>query len=559
MSDKRLPVVFCWHMHQPDYRNHASGQFHEPWTYLHGIRDYADMAAHLENNPKAKAVVNFSPCLLEQLEDYCAQLQAYFQSGTAIRDSLLNSLVSPVMPADCESKALLIRKCQRANEVQLVQRFPPFQKLVSLGRMVMDNLHGVEYLSDHFLTDLVTWYHLAWLGESLHRDEEVVQTLIAKGSHFDTEDRHKLLKLIYKTLQGIIPRYRALLETGQVELAMNPWGHPILPLMDDFETAREAIEGIPLPLSSTYPDGLNRARWHLQAGKATFKRLFGQAPVGLWPSEGAISESSLKLAESEGFAWAASGENVLANSLKASEGEMHEGPHRAYSFDGSDLAVFFRDDGLSDAIGFNYSGWQSQDAVNDLMHHLSHIDQATQGLEGRVVSIIMDGENAWEYYPNNAWDFLSTLYAAFDKHPQLRLETFSEHLSEQAPKRHVDKLVAGSWVYGNLSTWIGHPDKNHAWDLLVEAKKHFDQQVAKGPVSEAAMQQMAICESSDWFWWFGDDNPAEAVNQFDQLYRLHLSNLYQFLGLQPPDSLGHVLSFGHGRPEAGGVMKRGSQ
>ena len=69
-SPARLPVVLLWHMHQPQYRDALSGEYVLPWTYLHAIKDYTDMAAHLEENPAARAVVNFTPVLLDQLDEY---------------------------------------------------------------------------------------------------------------------------------------------------------------------------------------------------------------------------------------------------------------------------------------------------------------------------------------------------------------------------------------------------------------------------------------------------------------------------------------------------------
>ena len=56
MSAKtKLKVVLCWHMHQPQYQDLISGEYLLPWTYLHAIKDYVDMAAHLEANPQACA------------------------------------------------------------------------------------------------------------------------------------------------------------------------------------------------------------------------------------------------------------------------------------------------------------------------------------------------------------------------------------------------------------------------------------------------------------------------------------------------------------------------
>ena len=76
-------------------------------------------------------------------------------------------------------------------------------------------------------------------------------------------------------------------------------------------------------------------------------------------------------------------------------------------------------------------------------------------------------------------------------------------------------MVAGSWVHGTLSTWIGDAAKNRAWDLLCQAKEDYDRvmQNMTDPAQRAsAGRQLALCESSDWFWWFGDYNPADAVS-----------------------------------------------
>jgi len=72
-GNTKLDLVLLWHMHQPDFRDHATGEYAQPWVYLHAIKDYSDMAAHLENHPKVRAVVNFTPVLLDQLEDYAAR------------------------------------------------------------------------------------------------------------------------------------------------------------------------------------------------------------------------------------------------------------------------------------------------------------------------------------------------------------------------------------------------------------------------------------------------------------------------------------------------------
>jgi alpha-amylase/alpha-mannosidase (GH57 family) len=228
------------------------------------------------------------------------------------------------------------------------------------------------------------------------------------------------------------------------------------------------------------------------------------------------------------------------------------------------MACFFRHDEISDLIGFSYSKWHGDDAARHFVQELERLADRTQGAEGRVVLIALDGENAWEYYPFNGYYFLSAMYAALAQHPRLELTTLSGFLDDARARGvapHVlPEVRAGSWVHGTLSTWMGDPSKNAGWDLLCEAKIAYDAVLAKGGLSEQQLRdvsrQLAQCESSDWFWWFGDYNPPEAVRDFDLLFRHQLTSLYTMLGLQPPASLSQRISVGRGAPEAGGVMRR---
>jgi alpha-amylase/alpha-mannosidase (GH57 family) len=318
----------------------------------------------------------------------------------------------------------------------------------------------------------------------------------------------------------------------------------------------------PLPAIDNYPGGDERARWHIQRGLECFQQHFGFTPKGCWPSEGGVSDATLALLDEFGFNWAATGESVLHNSVNRlgdpQEEQQHYlfQPHRSGE---AKTACFFRDDRLSDQIGFVYADWHADDAVANLVHHLESIADSFAEKQKSVVSIIMDGENAWEYYPENAYHFLNTLYEQLANHPRLKLTTFTECLDE-VTVNHLPHLVPGSWVYGTFSTWIGETDKNRGWEMLCEAKRAFDAAVDAGldatHLAEAEAQ-LAVCEGSDWFWWFGGDNPAEAVRDFDELYRMHLSRLYQILRKEPPDYLSHPFTHGGGQPAHGGTMKRG--
>lgn len=561
-DEARLKVVLCWHMHQPQYRDLVSGAYHLPWTYLHAIKDYVDMAAHLEAVPGARAVVNFAPLLLEQIEDYARQVEGFLTNSLAIRDPLLAAMVSPALPPLEEQRLMLMKACLRANETRMIGRYPAYRQLADMAAWHMPRPEAARYLSNQFLADLLVWYHLAWIGETTRRGDLRVQRLLGKGSGYTLHDRRELLTVIGEQLSNVISRYARLAERGQVELSVTPYAHPILPLLLDFQCVHDAMPGAPLPLLHRYPGGEERVRWHIREGLETFRRYFGFQPAGCWPSEGAVSTASLKLLAEAGFRWTASGESVLHNSLIKSGHADHKVKeawlYRVYSVTDSGMNCFFRDDGLSDLIGFSYATWHGDDAVNNLVHHLENIAHCCRAHPDRVVSIIMDGENAWEHYPENAYHFLGALYRRLAEHPRIELTTFSDCL-KTVPAKPLRALAAGSWVYGTLSTWIGEPDKNRGWDMLGDAKRAFDAAADRLDAKqlERARRQLAVCEGSDWFWWFGGDNPGATVADFEQLYRQHLTNLYQLIGAEPPEYLAQVFTRGGGAPKHGGAMRPG--
>jgi alpha-amylase/alpha-mannosidase (GH57 family) len=570
MTNRRLPVVLFWHMHQPPYRDALSGRYVLPWTWLHVIKDYTDMAAHLEEVPGAKAVVNFTPVLVEQIEDLAAAVQANLGSGTPLPDALLATLSYAPLPVEPAARLALIEACLRADRRNLIQRHPPLATLVEIAESVGE-LSRVDYVSDQYLHDLAVWYHLAWLGESVRRTDSRVAKLEHKARGFDAADRRSLLELIGELLKGVLPRYRALAEAGRCELAVSPFSHPILPLLIDFGAARESEPHAGRTIATGYPGGAERAAWHLQRAVESHQRVFGHKPRTCWPSEGAVSEAAVAAIEAAGFDCLATSVSVLGPSLHLSGIEVpteHGAAERLlnqpWRLPGGQLDCYFRHDGLSDLIGFSYSKWHGDDAAANFVHELAAIADRTAGSPGRAVVVALDGENAWEHYPANGWYFLNAMYRALAEHPRLQLTTLAEltdaHRAAGVVPAQLPRLRAGSWVYGTMSTWMGDHDKNRGWDLLCEAKRAYDEVVASGHLSpderDRAERQLAACEASDWYWWFGDYNPAGAVRDFDELFRHQLTGLYRALGLAPPEQLQHPISVGRGDPEGGGVMRR---
>jgi alpha-amylase/alpha-mannosidase (GH57 family) len=450
-----------------------------------------------------------------------------------------------------------------------------------------DGRDDLIYLSGQYLSDLLVWYHLAWMGESVRQNNNLVKELMTKGKQFSNADRIALFELIGELISNLIPRYKKLAAEGRIELTSTPYHHPILPLLIDFETTHDAIPNAILPKCKSYPGGKGRALEHIRDAQTSHKKRFGIASHGMWPSEGAVSKESLLLMAKEGVDWAASGENVLVNSLRKSYPSKalvsrHDYLYKPYKVsNGEDeIVCFFRDDRLSDKIGFEYSKIHSSEAVGDFVRTLEHIYQTYQREENPVVSVILDGENAWEYYPYNGHYFLTELYEALSNHPNIEMVTPSDVIKTiKKPAKNpsqskykincgnLTEIAAGSWVYGTFSTWIASVDKNRGWDLLCDAKKAYDKVMKANKLSVEEKQkcekQLSVCEGSDWFWWLGDYNAAMSVSSFDQLYRRNLTNLYLLLKLPVPEALDSPISVGDfvnaANDTNSGTMRRGQE
>jgi hypothetical protein len=98
--------------------------------------------------------------------------------------------------------------------------------------------------------------------------------------------------------------------------------------------------------------------------------------------------------------------------------------------------------------------------------------------------------------------------------------------------------------------WIGAPEDNRAWDCLSAARKLYAETAPAAPEQQRALafEELLIAEGSDWNWWYGPEHHSANDRDFDELYRKHLSNVYQALGEAPPDSLAQPILTGVSRP-----------
>ncbi len=539
MMTEPLYVSFLWHMHQPFYKDPVRGEYVLPWAYLHAVKDYYDMPAIVEAVEGAKVVFNLVPSLLEQILDYAG--------GDAVDPFLLRARPLPAELGDSD-RLFLLENFFSANRPRMIEPYPRYRELFARAGEGAPGAAAARLASfgDQDLLDLQVWFYLAWTGEAARRRFPVFKELIRKGSHFSQKDKELLLETQRELISQVIPLYKKLHQEGKVELSVTPYFHPILPLLCDSGIARVALPKANLPsIPFRYPED---ARAQLLHAIASFERLFGFPPTGIWPSEGSVSDEVLGIMAQTGLPWTASDERVLAHTLPGGLDRERDCLYHPYTFskDGREISLFFRDQGLSDLIGFTYSQWETERAVGDFLARLKEVRQRSR--QARVVPVILDGENAWEYYQDNGFPFLSRLYAALVRTPWVQLATFSEVLQRTGERRVLEHVHPGSWINADYGIWIGKPEENLGWDYIAKARAAAVQGspematlLAGGESSDEAARQACMAlyaaQGSDWFWWYGDDHFSPHAGRFDLLFRSHLMNVYHLLALEVPGEL----------------------
>ena len=128
--------------------------------------------------------------------------------------------------------------------------------------------------------------------------------------------------------------------------------------------------------------------------------------------------------------------------------------------------------------------------------------------------------------------------------------TISEAIARHKDFGRMTSLVPGSWINANFNVWIGAPEDNRAWDYLYHAREFYAQNAARATEAQRklAFEEILIAEGSDWNWWYGPEHHSANDRDFDELYRKHLSNVYQALGATPPDYLSQPITGAEVRP-----------
>jgi alpha-amylase/alpha-mannosidase (GH57 family) len=553
---KSLNVVLCWHMHQSKDRDLCTEESQQPWIFLHVIKDYIDMVVHLEKNPAARAVINFTPILLEQIDGYAKQIKAYINNDKTLSNPLLVALVSQKLPTNTEQRIFLIKVCLRINKPQVIKRFSAYMRLADISSWIIKNPEGDSYLNNQYLIDLLVWYHLVSLGETIQYENNCIKKLIDKAKNFTLQDRRDLLSVIGELLASLIKRYQLLALQQRIELSMTPFSHPIMPLLLNKNFVKKPLIDSKLSVLKTYPNGDERMDWHLHQGLRIFEYYFGFKPQGCWPAEGSLSTETISLLDTFDFKWTASGSNLIKQSINIKKNHLKNIPnlsssdvfnkehlYQSYRLNDHNIHCFFCDDELSKLITYTYSDWHADDAVDDFISRLENIANRPETTDNSVVSIILDDAQTLDHYPQNAYYFLDALYQRFGKHPSLKLTTYNKCINDSS--EILPPLAYDSWIYGAFSTWTDSTKKRHTWDILCNAKSCFDQVVKNKWLDSSelkkAEKQLAICECSDWFWYSNSNDSADTITDIDNLYCLQITYLYQLLNQTPPAYLSDLL------------------
>jgi alpha-amylase/alpha-mannosidase (GH57 family) len=535
MTDSPLYISILWHMHQPFYKNPLTGLYRLPWVRLHGTKDYLDMAEILFEFPDIKQTYNFTPSLLEQIIDY---------TENNAKDQYIELTIKKASELSMEEKLFILENFFLANWDNMIKPLPRYYELLmkrGLHSIKTDLVRAMKYFRTDDFLDLQVLFNLCWIDPLFRNKDPFLKTLVDKGRNFTEEDKQLLISKQLSILKEIIPRYKEMSKKGQIELSVSPFYHPILPLLCDTRSARIAMPDIKLPQKTfSHPEDAEK---QIRMGIDYFEKLFGYRPVGMWPSEGSVSEDVLRLATKEGIKWIGTDEDILSISLgkqlrDASRNVIEPDIlYRPYTFE--NVSLIFRDHSLSDLIGFIYSKWDSKKAAEDFINRLLQVWASIPKDKPHLLSVILDGENAWEYYKNDGHDFLRYLYEGLTKEKRLKTVTVSEYINNLDKGDPLNRLHAGSWINANFSIWIGHEEDNIAWDYLSETRDDLEvfQRLNPDKNLSEAWKAIYIAEGSDWNWWYGDEHTTDTQKDFDDLFRINLAKVYKDMGKEAPQHL----------------------
>ena len=542
-----LRVVILWHQHQPYYKDLITSQYRLPWVRMHALKDYYGMVKLLDEFPRVHQTFNLVPSLIAQIQDY--------ETGNA-QDPFLAVASRPAKGLTYEERCFALQYLFQAHPVHLIGRYPRYAELWDRFQgSGSDPDRAEKFFQAQDFTDLQVLSQLAWFDE-FFLDEPEIAALVSKGRSYSLDDQRFVVEKERELIARVLRAHADAAKQGRIEISTSAFYHPILPLLCDTNQGAASTPGLPLPQNRfRHPED---AREQIRRGLDLHEKVFGLRPRGVWPSEGSVSEEVFGIGAELGVKWMATDEGVLSRTLgmnfmrdghgrlpDAAAGKLYT-IHR-YENGQTQMHLIFRDHAISDLIGFVYSGMPPQEAAEHLMRNIRESAEPVLRMGADVVfPIILDGENAWEYYPRSGREFLRRFYDALQNSPGIEAVTVSEAIERHKNVNILNSITPGSWIHANFNVWIGAAEDNRSWDYLYHARNFYEQASASASEQQrkTAMEELFIAEGSDWNWWYGPEHHSANDREFDELYRKHLSNVYQILGATPPDYLAQPIMQG---------------
>jgi alpha-amylase/alpha-mannosidase (GH57 family) len=531
-----LHVAFLWHMHQPYYVDPIRRAALMPWVRLHATKGYLDMIWLVDQFPEFHCTFNLTPVLLKQIEQLVNE---------EVSDLWHDMATTPADSLTFAQKCGLLEHFFKANWDNMIKPYPRYWSLLqkrglNLNRINIDRIAGSFTAQEY--RDLQVWFNLTWFGYAGERLYPEIAELKRKGRDFTEDDKTTLFQQQHDVLAGVLKFYKAVADRGQIELSTTPFYHPIMPLVYNTEFARRCMPGRELPPMFSHPEDV---RAHLAMARDYHAQVFGAPPHGTWPSEGSVCPELVPILEELGYQWFATDEEVLWRSLAV--GHPGKIPDRAQlvqgyraQFGDASACLAFRERTLSDFIGFTAARNEPRRAAEFMVGHIEQIARSAHQPDP-LCAVILDGENAWEHFPDGGEMFLRELYHRLSTRSDIRTTTFHGYFSAHPPAAVLNTLHTGSWIHADFDIWIGDPEENRGWELLGRTRAFLQRKADMKEITpeqyKKAMAEIYAAEGSDWFWWYGGDFVTDNDLIFDELFRTHLQNVYRIVGVPVPDVL----------------------
>jgi len=538
-----IPLAIIWHQHQPYYKNLTSGEMVLPWVRLHGVKDYYGMARLISEFPGLRCTINLVPSMLSQLVDYVEK---------DATDPFLRRTLIPAAELSADDVTFILDHFFMAQWDRMIKVHPRYRELLEMRKMGRRSaVRAAEDFSVQDLLDLQVWFNLVWFHPVSFEESPLLRELLKKGTEFTEQDKAAMMTEQKQVLARVIPLHKELLARRQVELTTTPFYHPILPLLCDMRSCQVAMPRNPLP--SGHVSLIEDAEMQIKKAVEYHRQMFGSAPEGMWPSEGSVSPDIVPLVANHGIKWIATDEQILSHSVNTSlrggfgKLERPDLLYRPWKCDvqGAKLDVLFRDHHLSDLVGFQYQSWDGEAAADDFIARVTESASAAPAGGETLVTVILDGENCWEHYPDQGLKFLRSLYGKLEKaQSNIMPVRVCDFLAAHPPQHHLERIFPGSWINHDFYIWVGHSEDRRAWEYVYRVREDLVAATLARKTADTedmalahAWEELYIAEGSDWYWWYGDDHTSGNDDAFDTLFRTHLKNVYKFIGQPAPQFL----------------------